>query len=215
MVVPSAPGLSTIDKDIKYRRSLQGSDFAIQDSGFMVLLTYVFFRVKLKKLSGPKFLRLFLEEDILRNEGVLVSVDPCKKESTINNHYLNSIGIPIKKEMHYIAPMYNKKDICDQALVTLLESFKVRPKFLLINIAGGVQERLGFYIKNNLSYKIGIICTGAAIAFETGQQARLPKWVDASYLGWFARICQNPLLFSKRYIKALRLIYVFYLCKYK
>ena len=213
MVVPSAPGLSTIDKDVKYWCSLKESDFAIQDSGFMVLLAYIFFRIKLKKLSGPKFLRLFLNEDILRNEGILVSIDPSKKESTINNDYLNSIGIPIKKDMHYIAPIYNEKDICDEALLALLESFEVRPKFLLINIAGGFQERLGFYIKNNLSYKIGIICTGAAIAFETGQQARLPKLVDDCYMGWFARICQNPLKYSMRYIKAIRLIYVFYIWK--
>ena len=28
---------------------------------------------------------------------------------------------------------------------------------MLLNLGGGVQERVGFYIKNNLSYKIGII----------------------------------------------------------
>ena len=213
MVVPSGPGLSTIDQDEKYWNALKGADFSIPDSGFMVILARLFFGLKIKKLSGPKFLRSFLKEDVLRNECVIFCIDPNYKESEINNKYLNHVGIPIKSKEHYIAPFYDKKNISDQRLVDILESLIVKPKFLLINLGGGVQERLGFYIKNNLSYKIGIICTGAAIAFETGQQARLPIWVDKLYLGWFARILQNPKLFSIRFLKAFRLVYVFYLCK--
>ena len=98
-------------------------------------------------------------------------------------------------------------------MIDRLESLKVRPIFLLLNLGGGVQERLGFYIKNNLSYKIGIICTGAAIAFETGSQAKLPKWADDFYLGWLARVIQDPKQFIIRFVKAFRLVYVFYLCK--
>ena len=64
-----------------------------------------------------------------------------------------------------------------------------------------------------LELKISIICTGAAIAFETGQQARLPIWVDKLYLGWLARIIQSPQPFLIRFLKAFRLVYVFYLCK--
>ena len=71
------------------------------------------------------------------------------------------------------------------------------------------------FIKNNLSYKTAIICTGAAIAFQTGSQAKIPNWVDTIYLGWFARIIQNPRLFFMRFLKAFRLVYVFYLCKRK
>ena len=211
MVVPSGPGLSAIDKDIKYWDALKGADFAIPDSGFMIILSRLFFRIKIKKLSGPKFFRKFINEKILHEKGMIFSVDPNYKESEINNKYLNHIGIPIKSKEHYIAPFYDKKNISDQRLVDILESLIVKPKFLLINLGGGVQERLGLYIKNNLSYKIGIICTGAAIGFETGQQARLPIWVDKLYLGWFARIIQNPKLFSMRFLKAFRLVYVFYL----
>ena len=213
MVVPSGPGLSTIDNDIRYWESLKGADFAIPDSGLMIILARLFFNLKIKKLSGPKFLRLFLKEDILKKEGVIFSIDPTVKESVINNKYLNKIGIPIKKENQYVAPIYNKNEISDKVLLDILESVDIKPKFLLINIAGGVQERLGFYLKNNLSYKIGIICTGAAIAFETGQQARLPKFLDDLYLGWLVRIIQSPKQFLKRYLYAFRLFFVFYLCK--
>ena len=211
MVAPSGPGLSTIDKDKLYYVALKEADFAIPDSGFMIILARLFFSLNINKLSGPKFLRLFLKEDILKEKGSIFSVDPSFSETNVNNQYLNKIGIPISKEYHYVAPIYDKNEITDYQLIRTLESLEVRPKFLLLNLAGGVQERLGYYIKNNLSYKIGIICTGAAIAFETGKQARLPAWIDDNYLGWLARIIQNPKRFLVRFLKALRLVYIFYI----
>ena len=179
----------------------------------MVILARFFLNLKIKKLSGPKFFRKFINEKILRKEGMVFSVDPNVDELEKNRRYLNNKRIPITLEYQYVAPIYDKNEITDSKLIRILESLEFRPKFLLLNLAGGVQERLGYYIKNNLSYKIGIICTGAAIAFETGSQAKLPKWVDSMYLGWLARIIQNPKLFFIRFLKAFRLVYVFYLCK--
>lgn len=213
MVVPSGPGLSTIDKDIKYWDALKGADFAIPDSGFMVILSRILFNYRIKKLSGPKFFRMFINEKILQEKGVLFSLDPNDLESRKNREYLNSKSIPITSEYQYVAPIYDKNEVTDSKLIRILESLEVRPKFLLLNLAGGVQERLGYYIKNNLSYKIGIICTGAAIAFETGVQAKIPKLIDNIYLGWLARIMQDPRQFTVRFLKAFRLVYVFYLCK--
>jgi len=213
MVVPSGPGLATIDKDTRYWNALKGADFAIPDSGFMVILARVFFGLKFKKLSGPKFLRSFLKEEILQEKGVLFSVDPDDNESKINNEYLNKLEIPLSSSYQYVAPFYDKNNISDKKLIEVLENLEIKPRFLLLNLGGGVQERLGFYIKKNLSYKLGIICTGAAIAFETGSQAKLPKWADDFYLGWLARVIQDPKQFTMRFLKAFRLVYVFYLCK--
>ena len=213
MVVPSGPGLATIDKDLKYWQALKGADFAIPDSGFMVILARIFFGYKIRKLSGPKFFRKFINEKNLHEKGMLFSVDPNDYESEKNRKYLNAKRIPITSEYQYVALLYDKNEITDSKLIRNLESLEVRPKFLLLNLGGGVQERLGYYIKNNLSYKLGIICTGAAIAFETGSQAKLPKWVDELYLGWLARIIQSPKQFLIRFLKAFRLVYVFYLCK--
>ena len=213
MVVPSGPGLSTIDKDIKYWEALRGADFAIPDSSLMVILARFFLNLKVKKLSGPKFFRKFVNEKILQQHAMLFCVDPNVSESKRNRQYLNSKGIPITSEYQYVSPYYKKDNIVDYKLLEILESLQEKPRFLLINVGGGVQERLGYFIKNNLSYKIGIICTGAAIAFETGSRAKLPKWIDNMYLGWLARIIQHPKLFLMRFLKAFRLVYVFYLCK--
>ena len=213
MVVPSGPGLSVIDKDVRYYNALKSADFAIPDSGFMIILLRLFFNIRIKKLSGPKFLRKFLNEDVIRKPNKLFLIDPNRKESLLNKEYLNRIGVPISSEYQYIAPYYGGNKINDKDLIDKLNTLQEKPEFILVNLGGGIQEPLGLYIKDNITYRTAIICTGAAIAFQTGSQAKIPDWVDAIYLGWFARIIQNPTLFFMRFLKAFRLVYVFYLCK--
>ena len=50
MVVPSAPGLCTIGKDLNYTKAVQNADFAIPDSRYMVLLLWLLKGYKIKKL---------------------------------------------------------------------------------------------------------------------------------------------------------------------
>ena len=188
MVVPSGPGLATIGKDIRYTEAVQNSDFAIPDSGFMVLLYRLFMGERIQKLSGAKFIKLFFDEPLLRRKNIIFSIDPSIEESNLNRSYLNSIDIPLKQKNQYVAPIYDKKEIIDYKLLKILETQKEKPKFILINLGSGVQERLGSYLKDNLSYSPALICTGAAIAFLTGAQASMPEWVDRAYLGWLSRI---------------------------
>jgi UDP-N-acetyl-D-mannosaminuronic acid transferase (WecB/TagA/CpsF family) len=58
----------------------------------------------------------------------------------------------------------------------------------VVNIGGGTQELLGWYLRRNVTGKPLIVCTGAAIAFLSGRQARIPSWADRFYLGWVMRI---------------------------
>jgi hypothetical protein len=74
----------------------------------------------------------------------------------------------------YTAPLYEKKRVEDKKLLEIIEDKK--PKYILINLGGGVQEKLGAYLKQNISYKAAIMCTGAAIAFfnrSPGENTRL------------------------------------------
>jgi len=204
MVVPAAPALATIKEDQLYYNALLNSDFAIPDSGLMVLVLKIFKFIRIKKLSGLAFLDKFLNENILKENHCLFLVDPNEKEATLNQKYLKSLRILIKDDDHYIAPFYNKNNIVDYVLLKLIEEKK--PKYILINLGGGVQERLGSFLKNNLSYQPGILCTGAAIAFFTGQQVIIPRWVDKLYLGWLWRCFSNPRVFIPRYLKGLKFI---------
>ena len=60
MVVPSGPGLATIGSDLRYTEAVQNCDFAIPDSGYMVLLLKIIKGIKIQKLSGYDFLKQFL-----------------------------------------------------------------------------------------------------------------------------------------------------------
>ena len=107
---------------------------------------------------------------------------------------------------HYVAPQYPKSDISDNELLNKINNLKNEPKYIIINLGSGVQEPLGYFLKNKLKFKCSIICSGAAIAFLTGEQAKINSKVDELGLGWLWRIFKNPIKFSSRYIKAFPLI---------
>ena len=153
MVVPSGPGLATIGKDLRYTESVQNSDFAIPDSGYMVLLVKLIKGKRIKKFSGYEFLRQFFKENF--NKCDLFLIDPNEKESKINNEYLNNIGIPIEKSFQHIAPIYDECEIKDELLLNKLNTLREKPKYILINLGSGAQEPLGYYLKQNLNFKTG------------------------------------------------------------
>jgi len=204
MVVPSGPGLATIGSDLRYTHAVQNCDFAIPDSGYMVLLLKIFKGIKIKKLSGYDFLKRFLSEELF-NKKELFFIDPTEKESELNYKYLCRKGIPIDSNYQYIAPIYGDGTIEDKVLIKKLNSLIQKPKYIIINLGSGIQEPLGLYLKQNLNFNPGIICTGAAISFLTGAQANISPLIDKLYLGWLWRCIKNPCVFVPRYLSAFRL----------
>ena len=91
----------------------------------------------------------------------------------------------------------------DPKLVSILELQK--PKHIIIGIGGGIQEKLGYYLRENLSYRPAIHCIGAALAFLTGDQKPIPMWADRMYLGWFLRLARAPHHYARRFAPAFRL----------
>jgi len=79
------------------------------------------------------------------------------------------------------------------------------PRHIVVGLGGGTQERLGLYLKQNLAYKPAIHCIGAAIAFLSGDQVRIPVWVDKMGLGWLWRSVSNPSQYGPRYWDARHL----------
>jgi UDP-N-acetyl-D-mannosaminuronic acid transferase (WecB/TagA/CpsF family) len=211
IVVPAAPALADLPTDSAYRESLEKSDFAITDSGFMVLLWKFFTGQSLPRISGLKLLRGLLESDKLRQPGRSLWIMPSKRESEVNLAWLNQNGYPVAPEDCFVAPFYPKGAISDPALLSWIESRK--SPYIIVNLGGGVQEPLGLYLKENLSYRPSIICVGAAIAFITGLQANIPVWADTLMLGWLLRGFHSPRKFLPRYWKAMQLVTV--LAKYR
>jgi len=203
LVVPAAPALIATKSDLNYYQSLKAADIVIPDSGYMVLLWKLLWRQRLNRISGWKFLITFLADEDVKNSKVLL-VDPRKSEAQSNIKYMRSIGFDVSEEDSYLAPMYGKGDVSDPELLAMIEAKK--PAYVIINLGGGTQEKLGAYLKANLSYRAAIICTGAAIAFLTGHQASMPGWADKMYLGWLMRCIQKPSVYVPRYTRAFKLL---------
>jgi len=205
IVAPAAPALAALPTDPIYRQSVENSDFAVTDSSFMVIIWKFFTGESLRRISGPRLLRLLLASDQLRAKASSVWIMPSKEETEINRAWLNRNGIPVTAQECYVAPHYPKgKAVCDPKLLAWIEDHK--PKYVIINIGGGIQEPLGFYLKENLSYHPSIICVGSAIAFFSGIQANVPPWADKFMLGWLCRCLHSPGKFVPRYWAALRLL---------
>lgn len=155
---------------------------------------------------------------------------PTEPARDRNLAWLRSQGFPTTVEDTYLAPMYPANGrLSDPALLDLVR--KRRPAHIIIALGGGVQERLGWFLKQELekqpgpatpllspenpgyvlkpassSAVSGIHCIGAAIGFLSGEQVRIPRWVDYLYLGWLWRSVSAPRKFVPRYWKAARLV---------
>lgn len=204
MVVPSGPGLAAIRRDKEYHHALRQSDFAIFDSGLLCLALRFIKGVNVRKVSGLLFMRRFLEEVHQQPPGSIFLVDPDPETSSHNRLLFEEWGHTIPPSHQYVAPVYQPGEIQDPGLAEILRELK--PKYVIINLGGGVQEILGARLYEDLDYRASIICTGAAISFLTGDQANIPHIVDRLYLGWLARCLSDPKRFVPRYWRALTLV---------
>jgi N-acetylglucosaminyldiphosphoundecaprenol N-acetyl-beta-D-mannosaminyltransferase len=204
VVAPSAPVLVDLPRDPAHREALEGSDLAIADSGFLVLLLLLFERIRLPRISGLRFLQGLIRRTEFREPGATFWIMPSAEDARANLDWLSRQELAVDACDCYLAPHYPSGPLEDRALLAAIE--KQRPRFVMVNLGGGVQERLGFFLRNRLPYRPAIICTGAAIAFLSGRQANIPPWADRLMLGWFLRSLKNPTKFVPRYWKALGLV---------
>jgi N-acetylglucosaminyldiphosphoundecaprenol N-acetyl-beta-D-mannosaminyltransferase len=202
VVVPAAPALKNLAVDKGYREALLGADFAIADSAFMVLLWNLIDRNRIPKLSGLKYLRALIEEPDFQALGNTFWVMPTANSAQRNLRYLRQSGVNVANENVYLAPLYGAV-ISDEELLERIE--ERRPKHIVLGVGGGTQERLGLYLKQHLSYQPAIHCIGAAIAFLSGDQVKIPAWADTLGMGWLYRTIADPKRFFPRYWDARHL----------
>ena len=200
---PAAPPLATLELNSEYHKSLISSDYVFFDSGYFVLLLRYLKGIKVNKFSGYKFLKLLFKHLNSNKEKKIFLVDPFAKNSEKNLEYLQNLGcVNIKK---YVAPIYDPISIKDENLLREIKNFQ--PEFIVINLGGGVQEVLGYFLKININFKSKIICTGGAISYFTKDQAPINDMIDKLYLGWFFRLLFNPMVFIPRLSKSLSLFF--------
>lgn len=199
VVMPAAPALTNIAQDKQYREALLNADFALADSSLMVAIWNFLQRDNISKLSGLRYLRALMEQADFREAGSSFWIMPTPASAQRNVNWLAGNGIQLSEHQVCVAPIYGES-IEDEELLRQLEEH--RPRHIVVGLGGGTQERLGLYLKRNLNYKPTIHCIGAAIAFLSGDQVRIPVWVDRAGLGWLWRSVSNPAIFVPRYWSA-------------
>jgi N-acetylglucosaminyldiphosphoundecaprenol N-acetyl-beta-D-mannosaminyltransferase len=207
LIAPAASSLSKIFDSKTHHEALVRSKIAILDSGLFCILLFIFKGFKLKKFSGYLFFIKFINQKFIHNKKIL-TIDPNIHESKKNRFFLLSKNIKYLES--YVAPIYNKNqvNIRDKKLIKLINKF--RPRYILTNIGGEVQEKLALYICDNIRFKVIVICTGAAIGFCTGAQAPVNHFIDKYYLGWLLRVIYNPNIFFFRVLKSIKIIKLFF-----
>ena len=203
LVVPAAPALKDLDRNPNYREALLNADLAIADSAFMVLIWNHLQRRNLRRLSGLEYLRELLLEDDVREPGNTLWIMASPTSAKLNLDWLEEQGIAVPPDNVYMAPIYGET-IDDAALLDHVN--RIQPRHIIVTIGGGTQERLGLYLKRNLSYRPAIHCIGAAIAFLSGDQVHIPVWADRLYLGWLFRSISEPKRYIPRYWDARKLL---------
>ena len=203
LVIPAAPALKDLDRNLGYRDALLNADLAITDSAFMVLTWNRMQSTPIKRLSGLEYLRELILEPDVRQPGNTLWIMASLTSAQRNLAWLAGQGIVVPEDNIYMAPIYGSAPIDDPALLERLN--RLRPQHIILTLGGGTQERVGLYLKRSLGYRPAIHCIGAAIAFLSGDQVRIPVWADKFYLGWLLRSLSEPKRYIPRYLDAFKL----------
>jgi UDP-N-acetyl-D-mannosaminuronic acid transferase (WecB/TagA/CpsF family) len=206
LVVPAAPALKDLETKTSYREALVNADLVIADSAYMVMVWNWLQHDSIRRLSGLEYLRELLKQPDVRQPGNVLWIMASPLSAGRNLKWLGEQGIVVPDECVYLAPMYTDENISDPELLERIE--RIRPQHVILTLGGGTQERVGLYLKQGLSFRPAIHCIGAAIAFLSGDQVRIPVWADRSYLGWLYRSISEPRRYVPRYWNARKLLYL-------
>ena len=214
ILAPSGPGLCDLETDLHYRKALENADINLPDSGLAILMARILGLGKLPRTSGLGFLEALLKNPALREPNATFWVMPNEEAQTRNIAWLKSKQIPVEEQNCFVAPLYPRiGPVMDRGLLDAI--IRKKPLFVFVCTGSGTQEKLGFWLKQNLPYRPTICCIGAAIGFLSGDQLRIPSWADRLCLGWLLRCLSEPKKFIPRYVKAMRLIWLILRCRDK
>jgi exopolysaccharide biosynthesis WecB/TagA/CpsF family protein len=202
LIAPSGTCFARLRHDLAYRQAVTVADLAIPDSGAMVLLWKLFRGQRLVRISGLQYIRRLTDRIFAAKQRRVLWVLPNESARNRTRNWLGLNDFKFRDEALYVAPRYGPV-VEDRPLLELIE--KQRPDDVVIGIGSGPQEKLGPFLRDNLSYRPAIHCIGGALGFVTGDQVAIPDWADRLYLGWLFRLCAQPRIFIPRLTRAAAL----------
>jgi N-acetylglucosaminyldiphosphoundecaprenol N-acetyl-beta-D-mannosaminyltransferase len=228
IVAPSGTCFRRLQRDESYRDAMLHADLVLPDSGFMVLLWRILRGGHINRISGLAYLKELLGRDEFRRDKSVLWVAPNESAKTQILGWLQTHGFSTTAEDVYVAPIYGAR-VEDNVL---LDQFQAgRAAHVVIALSGGVQEKLGFYLREQCLVgsdsrppasdpptdgfavanlpdrkdRLAIHCIGGALGFVTGYQVAIPNWADRLYLGWLIRLLASPRKFAPRALSAFAL----------
>jgi N-acetylglucosaminyldiphosphoundecaprenol N-acetyl-beta-D-mannosaminyltransferase len=205
VVAPSGTCFTRLREDARYRRAVSEADLVLPDSGFMVLLWRLLRGRRITRISGLAYWKEMLARPELRHRLATFWILPNEEAREKTGTWLAAHEFVAEPDDFYVAPIYGPLGE-DKILLSQIESR--RPRHVVIALSGGVQEKLGFFLRETSGYRPAIHCIGGALGFVTGYQRAIPDWADRLYLGWLLRLLSNPRRFLPRALNALALPYL-------
>ena len=200
LIAPSGTCFARLTGDGEYRSAVSAADMALADSGAMVFLWKLLGRDPPTRISGLKYIKQFVSQQTPDGQPTLwVMSTQTALERAEEWLRRNSV---LDRQFFYVAPWYGHA-VRDPELLALIG--ERQPRNVVIAIGSGPQEKLGRYLRDNLSYRPAIHCIGAALGFLTGDQVAIPDWADRFYLGWLLRLFTQPRIFIPRLARAATL----------
>ena len=148
-VAPSGPGLAgDLTTCSAYSDSLALADLVLPDSGLMCLWSKFFSGEPIKRISGLAFLKAYLLDNDFSSGRDALWVMPDERQGANNRKWLrDELGLEFGDEAFYVAPRYARSGpIEDADLLSAINELK--PRTIFVQLGGGVQERLGFFIRD-------------------------------------------------------------------
>ena len=197
VVAPSGTCFERFMQDEDYRRAILTADLVLPDSGFMVSLWRLLRRRRLQRISGLAYLKQLLAQPEMPGSAYWILPNERSRHKLME--WARRNGVEIGSANFYLAPIYGRQ-VEDQDLLTLID--ERRPRHIVVGVGAGPQEKLGWYLREQASYRPAIHCIGGALGFVTGDQVAIPQWADRLFLGWFLRLLSQPRTFLPRLPKA-------------
>src|SRR6478735_5159920 len=148
LVAPSGTCFARLREDEMYQRAVVAADLAIADSGLMVVLWRLLRREKIQRISGLKYLKHLLTKLKRDERAHLFWILPNKSARQKLLDYFRHQDFQVTIEDCYVAPRYGSQ-VEDRDLLALVK--QRRPTHIVIAIGSGTQEKLGYYLRENLS----------------------------------------------------------------
>ena len=158
-MVPSGPNLTDCRHDTVYKQALRTADVAVMDSGYLALILRMKGERELQRISGLQILEVLLNHpdgdgghtESLLNTAPTLWVVPNGEEKTRIRTYLVQQNFDLSHHDFYEAPFYETSlshPVEDSSLLEHIQ--KTSPQWVILCVAGGKQEKLGLYLRNEL-----------------------------------------------------------------